>query len=294
MSDLGRPSALEALMVVPAFWERDDDLAPLSAPGQPRVREVALAEFSVELVTHTWRAPLPGAALFDPTMFTDVGILVQLLGLGRRLARFDEGLQGALPDRLCAAFAEGLGTRGVAVRPVAEVRACRTYDGYEAAARGSSSLARLLNPVGHDTGRIRSFEVLPATGLPVIEGAAGGQTLEEVDAALLGETGADMVVRVRLRVGVYEGRASVERGSEVHVTHAAGRGRVTSGRSITSDEEVAVAGFLPVRGIAYEVDGAAYLAAMDALFPVYRELALDALGLPKRPAAATSGEEVER
>lgn len=286
LSELNAPSGvLSRIMVEPEFWTPDDELLPLSAPGGAPVTRVALAEVSVELVTHTWSAPLPGAALVDPTMFTDVGIVVQLLGLGRRLTTFGPELEAAIPTRVHAALVEGLRARGLEVLPSETVRATRAYARYDVLDRDTSSAARYLNPVGGDTGRVRSFDVLPAPGLRVIDGARDDDDLADVDRALLDETGADLVVRARIRVGLHEGRLAVASGSELQVTARDVQGALVSHRSLTSDDEVAEASFLPVRGIRYEVDVAALRAALDLVFPAYRDLALDALGLPAAPTA---------
>lgn len=289
LSELGAPSGvLSNVMVESDFWTRDDDLPAIDAPAAP-VRKVALAEVSVELVTHKWVAPLPGTALFDPSMYTDVGIVVQLLGLGRRLTTFDEELEAAIPAHVHAALVAGLRARGVEVLAPEVVRATQAYGRYAALDRDTSSVARYFNPVGDDTGRIRSFDVVAAPGLRVIDGALDDdddQGVAGVDRALLDETGADLVVRARFRVGLHEGRLAVESGSVLEVTGHDRQGAVTSHRSLTSDDEVSEVSFLPVRGIAYEIDPKALSAALDLVFPVYRDMAFDALGLPTARLAA--------
>jgi hypothetical protein len=278
----GPPGVLSSVMVESEFWSRDDELPALDACGAP-VRKVALAEVSVELVTHKWVAPLPGAALLDPSMYNDVGIVVQLLGLGRRLTSYGEELEAAIPARVHAALVAGLRARGLEVVAPEVVRATRAYARYAALDRDTSSVARYFNPVGHDTGRIRSFDVVPGPGLRVIDGAVEDEDDEGapgVDRALLDETGADVVMRARFRVGLHEGRLAVESGSTVAVTGRGFQGTLASQRSLTSDAEVAEVGFLPVRGLDYAIDPSALRAALDVVFPVYRDLALDALGLP--------------
>jgi hypothetical protein len=285
----GPPGVLSSVMVESDFWTLDDELPRLDAPGAAPVHKVALAEVSVELVTHTWSAPFPGAALFDPSMYTDVGIVVQLLGLGRRLTTYDEELEAAIPARVHEALVAGLRARGLEVIAPEVVRATRAYGRYAALDRDTSSVARYFNPVGHDVGRVRSFDVVAAPGLLVIDGAlddAHDLGAPGVDRALLEETGADVVVRARFRVGLHEGRLAVESGSTLEVTGRDHQGVLASHRSLTSDDEVSEVGFLPVRGIAYEIDPAALRAALDLVFPVYRDLALDALGMPARLAAA--------
>lgn len=261
-----------------ALWRAEEGSSP--AKGT-QVRRVAVAELSLELVTHKWIAPLPGALLLDPTMYSDVGIAIQLLGLGRRTVGWG-ALEETLPARLHAAFLDGLRARGLEVVPPAQVARTKAWQDYARLERDGSSLVRWLNPIGHDTGRIRGFDVLPAPGLAVIDGAQGDREVGDVDAALLAETGADLVIRARFRLGIHEGRASIETGSELQVTARGQHGVVSSQRSLTSDEDVASAWFLPFMGLRYDLDPKTYTAAADGLFASYRDGALDALGLPDR------------
>ena len=66
---------------------------------------------------------------------------------------------------------------------------------------------------------------------------------------LLDELQADLSIRARFRVGVFDHRVSLNRGALVHFTGPAVAGSVTSLRSLLSDKKIiASRDFFPVKG----------------------------------------------
>ena len=112
----------------------------------------------------------------------------------------------------------------------------------------------------------------PAVGLKLIQGATSGD-IEDVDAQLLAELGADVTLRARFRVGVFNGRASIESGSVITITGPRILGSYTSRRSILSKQAVLNGeGFTPFVGDRYDVHDGKYRLAMDSLFNNYISL----------------------
>jgi hypothetical protein len=64
------------------------------------------------------------------------------------------------------------------------------------------------------------------------------EDVERVSSDLLAELAADVVLRMRLRVGVYHGRATIEAGSVIDVVTPRQVGDVESIRTLVSDEDV--------------------------------------------------------
>ncbi len=92
-------------------------------------------------------------------------------------------------------------------------------------------------PSGSDTGRVKQLTVYSADGLAVIRGA-GDVDIETVEAEMLEELSADVILRVRIRVGTYGGHPSLERGSTVWVRSPNVAGNLTSDRSLISNIRV--------------------------------------------------------
>lgn len=261
------------------YWERQD-LPTLKGKG---IKTVCVSEFSLEFVLSKYRLPGPGGSrvldAFDTFRFP-----TQAFGLGVRLAEFPTRLMHDLPGELYQAFVRGLESKGVKVIPIEQVRQAKAYARYQTTHVAESSFFRHLNPVGTDLGRVRHTKTWPAEGLRVIEGAKEGEP-ETVDAALLEETRADVVVRARFRVGEFEGKASIESGSVVLVTGRDYMGTMLSSRSLISDGPVVEEdarplldeGFMPLRGFLYPIDPDRYRAAIGPLFQRYLELAFDRL-----------------
>lgn len=96
---------------------------------------------------------------------------------------------------------------------------------------------------------------------------------------MIQEIGADVAARARFRVGVFRGRATIERGSQVWVLSRHMYGTMELTRSLVSDQSVlAEDEFRVVRDNIYRVNSEKYLAVMRALFPT-----LIALGFESGP-----------
>ena len=124
-------------------------------------------------------------------------------------------------------------------------------------------------------GRIRRSWLQPATGFGLVVGTRDG-AIEDADAALLAELDVDLVLRARFRVGLHEGKASVQRGSIVTVLGADVMGSAESTRSLLGDEVVEV-GVDPdgPTSIRHRVDEARFLDSLRPVFARYVLLGLD-------------------
>lgn len=262
------PSTIDRIIGPEHYWVRDD-LPPLK---ELEARTVAIAEFTVEFVKGKYARFEPAALRVDPIQYAPAGAGLVVLGIGRQRADYGEELMKDLPTQLYEDFVRAIEKREVEVVPMQSVTNSAAYKKFKLRESDASNILLYLNPVGSDTGRIRSYIELPVQGLGVVDGATEGET-EEVEAAIIKELGVDVVVRARFRIGVHQGRASVERGSEVTLLGNNILGSLSSSRSLSSDESITKDGsFLPIRGYLYEVDPGKYRAAMKTLFPTYLEL----------------------
>ena len=107
---------------------------------------------------------------------------------------------------------------------VYEVVAAKAYSNYRLSAQEARSIFNYFNPVGGDTGRIRSARIVPVEKYGVIIGAKGDVDVLDVDAQLMKELEVDAVVRARFRIGVdYHATCANEggRGPQVFVLEIA-------------------------------------------------------------------------
>ena len=269
--DLKNPGTFEKLFASD-YWQREE-VPPLVEKGY---RKVAITEFSVEFVTH--KVLLAGAApasRVDWTLYTPIGLIRALFGIGRRFATYDEKLLQTLPSEMYEEFVDRLESLNFSVLPKAYVARAPASHEYRTEEMHSSSWLRYFNPVGIDTGRIGATETYPADHLRVVVGAMEGIP-EEVDLRVLRQVRADVVVRAKFRVGVHKGVAALESGSVVFVTAKDVDGFLQSHRSLVSEKEVIVedeSGFMPLVGTTYVGDSKKFRDAMRTLFPAYLTLA---------------------
>ncbi|MHC4947116.1 MAG: hypothetical protein ACYTG1_02485 [Planctomycetota bacterium] len=245
-----------------------------------RGRRVAVLEVVVELVTERMEVPPEGdPAAVDPLADTGPAGGRELTGLVRRRTAFGPDLLDAIGRDTATALVEVLEERGHDVLGAEVVTSTDAWadlpivpDGQAAPRPGG------LDFVGSDVGRVRRLERRVAPGWALVAAPRDG-SVERAERAILDGVGADVGLRLRLRVGVYRGRAAVERGSEIAVITAADRGRLVAHRSLVS-AEIVTGGVDPgmVLGEEYVVDAPLLRAALRELTPVALDMALEVAG----------------
>ena len=269
--NLNEPATIERLFASD-YWSRLE-APPLTEKGY---RKIALTEFSVEFATH--KVLLAGAApasRVDWTLYTPIGLIRAMFGIGRRLTEFDNELVETLPAQMYEDFVAQLEDSSYTVLPKTYVGGAPAVREYRTENSHDSSWLRYFNPVGTDTGRVAVTKTHPIEGLKVVIGAMDGLA-EDVDLKVKRQVRADVVVRARFRVGVHKGVAAVESGSIVFVTADEVHGYLQSHRSLVSATPVVnedAGGFMPFVGTTYVVDTKKFKAAMKQLFPTYLTLA---------------------
>jgi len=254
------------------YWQRNN-VPTLRERG---CRRVAILDFSVEYVTGKIEVPGETQPTFSPPALAPAHVGLEYGGLFRKQINFKEALYRQLADELYAMLVEELVQRGFEVLAPSEVSAAAAYQRLKTRAHDDGSVLQEFNLIGSDTGRIKRIVTYPASGLRIVTGAAEGE-IEQVELALLNELPADVSLRVHIRVGVYQRRASLERGSIAWVLTRDVVGNLTADRSLLSDDAVATSQrFLPIEGEAYAVDSERYLEAMRLLFPPYISMAFEA------------------
>ena len=230
-------------------------------PGGQGQRDIgnkfAIAEFNVQFVTER------------------VLHLPDSRGNALRTMAYPDDLKSSLPSQLHALFIKKLRERGRELIPSATVTASNAYGRY--ATRGAgSAVERHDEPISGSAGMIRITETHSASGLDVLTGSEAD--LSANDRALAKETGADVVLRVTCRVGIFKGQATLEQGCTVHATSSELSGVVESKRTLASAKSAIFNGvFVPSGPGNYRVETRRFVRAINTLFPTYLGLATEAL-----------------
>ncbi len=276
--DLSTPQAVQAAAA--EHWRTGGGDITALLPAEPAT--IAILEFNVQYVKETLRSVVgKQQAVAGAHEFSMFGGGLNVIGIGRHQIRFEEELRRDLPAEMYALFVEQLEAAGHHVVPVAVVTQAPAYAMVMPARPGSGDVLMLLNLFGGDTGRIKQFEIWPAAGLSAIRGVHGA-TMDELQRAVLDQTGADLVLRAQFRIGTYDAYAAVEGDSIIEVTargdqgggHLA-HGQVKSARSLVGDQPVVTKKqFKLLRGDVHTVDSIALREAVRRIFPTYAHLGL--------------------
>jgi hypothetical protein len=227
--------------VVPGgYWQQSGDRGLASVLGKGR--RVVITEFEVELVDLQFQPPLPRQLIFKPPpvaiggvgLALIPGVALELIGPGRRNTRLPEDRHRALAAKLHSVFLDDLRRRGLEVVPNDVLFASTSYAGLPKRRGASSTPFMVLNPFGSDTGQVMHTRTVAAPGLGVVAPTFGRAAAES---RILEETGADAALAVRLRVGLYFGKAALEHRNAIRVTTAAGKTTLRARHSILSDAD---------------------------------------------------------
>lgn len=250
------------------------DAAIWSKRGGASLREggrLALAELSVEFVTSKNEMGESRQAAFIPPH--PVFLAANAAGVGRRDVEFDDDAYARIVSRIESALTTELTSRGWSLIPPAQVASADAFTSFTALAPDEARDIRQINLAATDTGRVRTMRVYPAPGGRVIS-APTGRAESDARSALLDELGVDALLRVVLRVGVYQGRASLEEGSRMLLTTPGSDATLEARRSLLSDMDVLGEDATDAQLVVSE---RAYLAAIDNTAPVFINAALDTL-----------------
>lgn len=188
------------------YWRRN------SVPDmrQDGYKRVAVTEFAIEFVT------------------------AKIEGDKRKNIAYSQFLFDSLPRELYAIFVQEVQRHRVEVLPTATVTKSRAYMRFDTVANGYRPAMDGVYYASSDTGRTQQIEIYSAPGLKILKGA-GNADIEAVESDLLKEIGADVALRVRLRLGSFAGHATLERGSTVWVLSRDVAGNLSQEKTLASD-----------------------------------------------------------
>lgn len=266
-------SLAERRQLAAEYWER------LNLPADFKLDQsrAVISEFVVEFVTEKRESvgliTKQQSIVNVPAGYIGAGIEVS--GINRKVIEFGDALPQSLPDALYDSFASLLRQRGCRLVDPQRVLSAAAYAKLAGAESEDTSFLQRLNPIASDTGRVLKAVYRPAKGLKVLEGGDLSK-LEEAELALLEELQADLSIRARFRVGVFDHRVSLDRGALVNFTSSSLAGSVTSLRSLLSDKQIIDSrDFFPLKGDVLIVNPDEYRAALLELFPHFVAMGFD-------------------
>ena len=263
LSDLREPQTLQE---AGGFYWNLKNVPDLAIHDNARI---AVVDFTVEFVASTLEVP---ARIFKPDEKPDAeekpeALAARLNSVEERQIRYEDGFCRRMTDELYVMLTNEMTKRTRQIIPLSEIRATHAYqqvktiDNFEVVQLGTG---RRKDP---NASYATWVNVYPVTGLGIAKGT-GKMTGKQVAIAVIKELGADVAARVRLRVGVYQGRATIERGSQVWVLSRDVYGQMQLAKTLASGAKVlAPQQFDVAYDDRYVVDSDKYLAAMRQLFP---------------------------
>jgi len=236
-------------MVTGDYWE-----ARGFPEGGQGISSVAIASFRVEFVVERLAAP-------DKYNMSEFEIVYS--GCEDRIVRELYGMQ----------FAR-LRERGREVAPHERVIAAPSYAKYPV--RTGSEVVQFDRPIEGKAGRIRKLLLESAPGLVLVEGSQ--EAIAANDAALAAELGVEAVLHISLRIGVWNGRATIEEGCSVTVNTPKGPAKLESLRTLASHRSVLESRQYTANiSGQFNVNADRFSEALAEVFPPYIGLATEAL-----------------
>ena len=255
------------------YWKRFGLPAELELENT----RVVVSEFVVEFVTEKRESggvvTKRQAVVNVPAGFIGAGL--EASGINRKVIEYGPSLLADLPNELYDAFEEVLRERGCDVVPPEHLISSVAYQQLAARDEDGTPFLQRLNPIASDTGRVMKAVFRPARGLKLLA-AEDLAAVERTELALVSELEADISIRGRFRLGVFDGRVSFDRGAIVLFTSPTLAGSLTSTRSLLSEVEVVAArDFVPVKGGVLQLDTDSFRNTVLELFPHFVSLGLD-------------------
>jgi len=268
-ADLSTPTGISGETLT-ALWDRGN-LPDLSVHEG---KKIAIVMFEVEFVTSEWEA-LPWKPMKkDEVEEKPEAKRARLETFREKTIAYPPGFPRKLTDEMYASLVAEMQKRGRVVLPAEAVRGSKVYAGLKTFDGSQTMIMDNAQRSDPDVGYPSGILVCPGGGLGLVYGTYKGP-VEEAAIALLKELDADVAAAVRIRVSVFRGSATIERGSKVWLLSRDAYGTGVMRRSLASDGGVlAKEEFQVVYPDRISVDGDAFAAAIHKLFPAVIGLAL--------------------
>jgi hypothetical protein len=241
-------------------------------------QRVAITEFSVEFVDVQFQNPFGHPTTINsssaPTQPVEPGTDPSNARTTQTPMSTADQIQ--ISQALRDGFERHLRENGLLIVPQTDVTASAGYANLKPRPSVSSSWAQFLKPVTTDTGVVLRTHTVAAPGLGVA--TCGSAALASAESEIKRETGADVVMAVKLRVGTYHQKASLEQNSSIRWTAADRSITLTAQKSLVSESNVTAASrFVPFAGRSEPVHQDQFVRQLEAMLPAFIGLAFPSL-----------------
>jgi hypothetical protein len=241
-------------------------------------RRVALTEFSVEFVDVQFQNPFGSPTVINspsaPTLPVQPGADLSSARTNQTPTSTADQIQ--ISQALRDVFARHLRENGLMIVPPPDVTASAGYANLKPRPSVSSSWAQFLKPVTTDTGVVLRTHTVAAPGLGVA--TCGSAALASAESEIKRETDADVVMAVKLRVGIYHQKAALEQNSSIRWTAADRSITLTAQKTLVSESKVTDASrFIPFAGRIEPVHHEQFVRQLEEMLPAFIGLAFPSL-----------------
>jgi len=263
-----------------SYWKQDNFWG-----GMPKdVNKVAITQFSVEYVTEN-------TSKSGADALSVLGVM-EMAGVGKRQRVFPDEFKTKLPTPLYEGFVSALKAEGIDVVPMADLQKNPAFGDIKAGEAGSTYGQSGRDFLGHADNRTSvQVQVYPVAGLPLVDDSwfAGGKNAQ-AEAKLIGDTGAQAGLRVRMRVALDDdGHAILDKGAVINAMYDlkkqnwSGKGDewvITQRHNIVSsgavrDDVPVVDGkeFQAFKGDVYTINGPKFEESIMKMYPSFARMA---------------------
>jgi hypothetical protein len=241
-------------------------------------RRVAMTEFSVEFIDVKFENPFG-----HPTMINSSSAPTRPVqpGTDPRGAR-SQPTPISMADQieisriLRELFERNLRENGLIIVPQTDVLASAGYAKLKPRQSVGSPWAQFLKPVTTDTGIVFRTHTVPAPGLGVA--TCGRAALASAESQIKRETNADVVMAVKLRVGSYHQKATLEQNSTIRWMAADRSIVLTAQKSLVSELAVTDASrFIPLAGRIEPTHQQEFVGQLATILPAFIGVAFPSL-----------------
>jgi hypothetical protein len=241
-------------------------------------QRVAITEFSVEFVDVQFQNPFGYPTMIKSSPAPD---LPAPPGIDLSSARSEQTPMSTadqihISQTLRDDFERHLRENGLIIVPQTAVTASAGYANLKPRPSVSSPWTQFLKPATTDTGVVLQTHTVAAPGLGVA--TCGSAALASAESEIKRETGADVVMAVKLRIGTYHQKAALEQNSSIRWTAADRSITLTAQKSLVSESNVTDdSRFIPYVGRFEPVHQEQFVRQLETMLPAFIGLAFPSL-----------------
>jgi hypothetical protein len=241
-------------------------------------RRVAITEFSVEFVDVRLENPFGRPTMINSSAAPTRAVQPRTGPSGARTRQtpMPTADQIQLSEVLRDVFERHLREKGLIILPQTDVTASAGNANLTPRSSVNSPWAQILKPVTTDTGVVLRAHTVAAPGLGVA--TRNRAALASAESEIKRETEADVVMAVKLRVGIYHQKAALEQNSSIRWMTADRSITLTAQKSLVSESTVTDdSRLLPFAGRIELAHQEQFVRQLEAMLPAFVGLAFPSL-----------------